>query len=247
MRVQFGEFTIDSSSRQLTLGGRPVPLSPKALDALLLLIAQRPNVVTKSDLLDRVWPEAADVSDGNLAVVVAEIRRALGDDRHTPRYVRTVHRFGYAFCAEAADLSSGAVSPATDDGPRALLTWNDQSRRLTEGDNLVGRDPGCTVWLDVPGVSRRHARIRVTGPLATIEDLGSTNGTFVDDAAITAGQGLFDGQKVHFGPLEARFRLYSPSVRTEKTVRSPMPRRGDPSGGPRSGGPSGPPNGSRRT
>jgi two-component system, cell cycle response regulator len=84
---------------------------------------------------------------------------------------------------------------------------------------VIGRDPGCSVWLDVPGVSRRHARILVEGQAATIEDLGSTNGTFVDDVAAKAGQDLRDGQKIHFGPLEVRFRLYSPTVRTEKTVR----------------------------
>jgi DNA-binding winged helix-turn-helix (wHTH) protein len=226
MRLQFGEFTIDSSSRQLTSSrstppGRPVPLSPKAFDALLLLLAERPNVVTKSALLDRVWPDAADVSDGNLTVVIAEMRRALGDNRHTPRYVRTVHRFGYAFCGEAADLTAGQSTTRADDAPRPLLAWNDRTTSLVEGDNVVGRDPGCAVWLDVPGVSRRHARIRVRGQMATIEDLGSTNGTFVDDAAVTAGQELADGQKIQFGPLEVRFRLYSPTVRTEKTVRVP--------------------------
>jgi DNA-binding winged helix-turn-helix (wHTH) protein len=117
MRVQFGEFTIDSSSRQLTSSrstsgqsiqpGRPVPLSPKAFDALMVLLSERPNVVTKSVLLDRVWPDTADVADGNLTVVIAELRRALGDDRQTPRYIRTVHRFGYAFCGEAAERSAG--------------------------------------------------------------------------------------------------------------------------------------------
>lgn len=220
MRVQFAGFTLDSSSRQLTLDGRPVPLSPKAFDVLLLLLAQRPNVVTKSELLDRVWPGTADVADGNLTVVVAEVRRALGDDRHTPLYVRTVHRFGYAFCGDAHDLSPApAASRTAADSPRAVLAWHDQMRRLGEGENLVGRDPDCAVWIDMPGVSRRHARILVTGQAAAIEDLGSTNGTFVDETAVTAARELFDGQRIQFGPLEVRFRIYSPAVRTEKTTR----------------------------
>jgi DNA-binding winged helix-turn-helix (wHTH) protein len=226
VRLRFGPFTIDSSSRQLSQAGRPVALSPKAFDALMLLLERRPNVVQKSELLDSIWPGSDEISEGNLTVVVAEIRRALGDDPHAPRFVRTVHRFGYAFCGDAADVKPGAAPAREDDTTGAVLAWSDQVRRLGEGESLVGRDPGCALWLDVPGVSRRHARIVVKGGTATIEDLGSTNGTFVDDVPVTAEQGLLDGQKIDFGPLAARFRIYSPAVRTEKTSRARrVPRR----------------------
>jgi DNA-binding winged helix-turn-helix (wHTH) protein len=230
--VQFADFVIDSANRQLTRAGRVVPLTPKAFDVLRLLLAERPNLVTKSVLLDRVWPETADVGDANLTVTVADLRRALGDEPRKPRFIRTVHGFGYSFCGEASDLTpSGASRPhgatSRDTAPAALLSWSDQSRRLADGAHLIGRDAGCVVWLDVPGVSRRHARIVVSGRSATIEDLGSTNGTFVDDVPVVGIRKLLDGQRIHFGPLEVRFRLMSPAVPTVKAARRPANRRSE--------------------
>ena len=257
VRARFDDFVLDSSSRQVTRAGRPVPLSPKGFDLLALLIEQRPNVVTKADILDHVWADAPAAADGNLTVVIAEVRRALGDDPQHPQYIRTVHRFGYAFCGDAVDDPVAArvasrsdatsqrqlVRPAngphpadqTADRPadrdaappahvpagkvpetRALLTWGDQVRRLEDGEHVVGRDPACGVWLDVAGVSRRHARLVVHGDQATLEDLGSTNGTLVDDVPVQGQQRLQDGQRIHFGPLEVRFRFYSGAVKTEK-------------------------------
>ena len=232
MRARFDDFVLDSSSRQLTRAGRPVPLSPKGFDLLALLLEQRPNVVTKADLLDQVWADAPAAADGNLTVVIAEVRRALGDDPQHPRYIRTVHRFGYAFCGEAVDQPTSAKATVGKDvapvvhvptgqvpATRALLTWGDQVRRLVDGEHVVGRDPACGVWLDVTGVSRRHARLIVEGARATLEDLGSTNGTLIEDVPVAAPQPVLDGQRIHFGPLEVRFRFYSGAVKTEKVGR----------------------------
>lgn len=231
MRARFADFVFDSSSRQLTRDGRPVPLSPKGFDLLALLLAQRPNVVAKATILDHVWAETPAAADGNLTVLVAEVRRALGDDPQAPRFVRTVHRFGYAFCAEVQDLPGAARAPVENDAAppahvpegatatRALLTWDDQVRRLVDGEHLVGRDPACAVWLDVAGVSRRHARFVVRGDQVALEDLGSTNGTLVDDVPVAGRQPVLDGQRIHFGPHEVRFRLYSGTIKTEKVRR----------------------------
>jgi DNA-binding winged helix-turn-helix (wHTH) protein len=229
VKVQFADFVIDSANRQLTREGRLVALSPKAFDVLWLLLAERPNLVAKSALLDRVWPETADVGDASLTVTVADVRRALGDDPRKPQFIRTVHGFGYSFCGEAIELAPSPASRSQAAAPRntppsVLLSWSDQSRRLADGVHVVGRDAGCVVWLDMPGVSRRHARIVVSGRSATIEDLGSTNGTFVDDAPVVGIQELLDGQRIHFGTLEVRFRLMSSAVPTVKATR-PKTRR----------------------
>jgi DNA-binding winged helix-turn-helix (wHTH) protein len=227
VRARFGDFVFDSSSRQLTRAGRPVPLSPKGFDLLALLLEQRPNVVTKATILDSVWPDAPAAADGNLTVLIAELRRTLGDDPQAPRYVRTVHRFGYSFCADAVDLDAPppAHVPGEASAIRALLTWGDQVRRLTDGEHVVGRDPSCGVWLDVAGVSRRHARLVVRGDQVTIEDLDSTNGTLVDDVPVAGPQPLLDGQRIHLGPLEIRFRFSSSAVKTEKVRPERWPRR----------------------
>jgi hypothetical protein len=123
------------------------------------------------------------VGEASLTVAVAELRAALGDDARDPRYVRTVYGFGYAFAGEAApeaDTAARAASPASGVAPRVL--WERRIIPLVEGENVLGRDEGVTVRIDAPGVSRRHACIRVEGSRATIEDLGSKNGTCVGDS-----------------------------------------------------------------
>ena len=69
---------------------------PKAFDLLSILVADRPKAISKSDLQERLWP-ATFVVEKNLANLVSEIRDALGDDLSRLRFIRTVHRFGYAF------------------------------------------------------------------------------------------------------------------------------------------------------
>lgn len=205
VRARFDRFTLDSESRRLVADGGDVRLSPKAFDLLCLLIAERPNALAKDDLHARIWP-GVYVVDANLSVLIAEIRRALGDNAHAPRFIRTVHRHGYAFAAEAIELGRGA---AERDRRRAWLLWNERVLILAEGENLVGRDPACQVWLDVAGVSRRHARVVVTGDHVVVEDLGSVNGTFVAGAEVRAARPLLDGEMLRIGPVDVQFRLWS--------------------------------------
>jgi serine/threonine-protein kinase len=101
MRLLFGDCTFDSDARTLTRGGESVRVSGKAFQLLELLLGARPNPISKTALFAQLWPDTF-VSEANLASLVKEIRAAIGDDARAPRYVRTVHRFGYAF--------SGAVT-----------------------------------------------------------------------------------------------------------------------------------------
>ena len=217
MRVQFSDVTLDSDSRQLVRAGKPVHLSPKAFDVLCHLVERRPNAVTKDELFELVWP-GTFVVEANLTVLVTELRRALGDDAHAPRFVRTVHKHGYAFCAEAVEIAPRASARPV---LRNWLVWNDRVLPLAEGENVIGRDPACGVWLDQPGVSRRHARVVVTGDSAAIEDLGSTNGTFVSEQAIAGAHPLRDAQVIQLGSVDLTYRCWSPSrpVETERITR----------------------------
>jgi DNA-binding winged helix-turn-helix (wHTH) protein len=214
MKARFGEYTLDSSARLLKRGEEAVHLSRKAFDALCVLLDRRPAAVPKEELHARLWP-GTFVSDANLSVVIAELRRALGDEPQTPRYIRTVHRVGYAFCADADET---ALPLPADDRPRAWLVWEDRTLPLAAGASVIGRDPGCAVWLDVPGVSRRHAQIVVDDASATIEDLSSKNGTFVGHDPVAAARTLVDGDRVRVGPTEMVFRM-SHGARTTETVR----------------------------
>lgn len=217
MRLEFGPFTFDSGTRELRERGAPLHLSPKAFDLLQLLLEQRPEVVKKTDVQERIWP-GTFVHEANLNVVIAEIRRVLGDDPKAPRFVRTVHRVGYAFCGPvAADASTGALLKPYS---RCWLSWNDKTFPLADGENVVGRDPRCAVWLDVSGVSRRHARISVADDTVTIEDLGSSNGTFVKGRKLSAPYVLRDRDLVEVGPAAVEFRMWS-DERSPKTERLP--------------------------
>lgn len=218
MRATFAAFTVDSDTRQLLRDGRPVHLSPKALDLLLLLLERRPAVVAKAEVQERIWP-GTFVEDASLSVLVAELRRALDDDPRNPAFIRTAHGRGYAFFAAAQDSAAPARVRPDGNAGRCWITWRDQSRPLAPGANIIGRDPGCEIWLDARGVSRRHARIIVEADSAVIEDLSSTNGTFVGRKKLTAPRRLADGDLVRIGPETVTFRAWTAGAAPTEPVR----------------------------
>ena len=185
------------------------PISPKAFRLLEILVERRPNAVSKEQLHELLWPSTF-VADANLPNLVAELRAGLGDDPQTPRFVRTVPRFGYAFCAEAAPVPSGPGKSVV-----FKLIWGGREIALEPGENVLGRDPLCVACIDVASVSRCHARIVVLGDRATVEDLGSRNGTFLEDQAVVSPRVLSDGDRVRLGTAEMTVRRYVGGVPTE--------------------------------
>jgi DNA-binding winged helix-turn-helix (wHTH) protein len=207
VRVRFGEVTLDTDSRQLFRGPQEVRISPKAFDLFKLLVESRPRALAKKELLERLWPTTY-VSETSLATLIREIRDALGDDARNPRCVRTVHRFGYAFCGaatEAPEIGPGRAST----GLGCWVVWEAHQIPLRNGENILGREPEATVWLDSATVSRRHARIVISGNEATLEDLDSKNGTYLRGARVTGPSRLVDGDEIHVGSAVVRFRMTS--------------------------------------
>jgi DNA-binding winged helix-turn-helix (wHTH) protein len=226
MRVGFDRFIFDSGTRELLEDGRRVHVSPKAFDMLRILLEERPHVVAKAALQDRIWGPGTAVGDASLTVVVAEVRHVLGDDSRDAKFVRTVHRVGYAFSGPAVDLEPPG---ARDAQPfrRCWLVWNGRTLPLAGGDNVIGRDPRCTVWIDAPGVSRRHAAIRVTAGEVTIEDLGSRNGTLVGGADLASRRALADGDVIELGAATLGFRTWSDAQPPDtERIRRRVSRRG---------------------
>jgi DNA-binding winged helix-turn-helix (wHTH) protein len=204
MRVRFGDFVFDRGTRQLRRGEEERPLGPKAFELLDLLLSQRPNVIARERVRARLWPSVA-VSESTLATVVADLRAALEDDARQPRFLRTVHGVGYAFCGEAAAL--GPSGRGLSEGPTAYrLVLRDREVALHPGENLLGRVENGVVWLDSPTVSRRHARIVIEGGTALLEDLGSKNGTFVGEKRVAAPVPLVDGDVFRVGRVSMTFR-----------------------------------------
>lgn len=215
MRIVFGEFTVDSATRQLLRGGESRPLEPKAFELLELLVSRRPAAVPKTEIRDQLWPDTF-VSESSLTGLVAQIRHALGDDSRRPRFVRTVYGFGYAFLAVAEEEAPQAPSRSSrQTGPaRAVVLWEDRSFPLDEGENVLGRDEGLAVTLRWSRVSRRHARIVVTGKHAILEDLGSKNGTFLHGKRLMQPASLDDGDTFRLGRLLLVFRNSSGAAST---------------------------------
>jgi DNA-binding winged helix-turn-helix (wHTH) protein len=217
MRVVFGECEFDSGRRVLLRHGSAKALSPKAFELLEFLLDRRPEVVAKTEILERLWPEAF-VSDASLHNLVAEIRAALGDAPRAARYVRTVPRYGYAFHGDARPAPALDVTRPTRVGPRLVSKRGEWI--LSDGSNVVGRDLDCAVRVDSAALSRRHARVVVTHEETTIEDLGSKNGTFVNGERITHPVALKDADQIQVGSLTLTYRFSDslPSTRTRRRV-----------------------------
>src|SRR5262245_28547423 len=122
---RFGDFTLNVGERRLLRGAEVVRLSPKAHDMLVEFVRQEGRLLTKDELLSRIWPEAF-VEEGILTVHISALRKALGDEKRSQNYIKTVPRSGYRFVARVT----------TDDGSNALLR---AATRPLEVYELVGR------------------------------------------------------------------------------------------------------------
>lgn len=215
MPVRFGPFTFDLPRRELTRGGTPIHLTPKAFDLLALLVAEAPRVVPKAELHERLWP-GTFVADATLVGLIKELRRALEDqDRRAP-IIRTAHRVGYGFCLDVE-------SPQGRELPRQSHWVLVGLRRvpLGPGENVIGRDPGSAVWLDSASVSRRHARIHIDASGAVLEDLNSKNGTLVNGVPASGRVALQPGDRIHIGSVLLIFRSSGSGMSTVTQIDRP--------------------------
>ena len=148
------------------------------------------------------------MSDAALVALVKELRRALEDNDPQTRIVRTAHGVGYA-CAAPIDREPARPTPVS----RWIVTGG-RRIALADGENVIGREPAAAILLDVAGVSRRHARISVSGSDVVLDDLGSKNGTFVGGERVSAPVRLRDGDEIRTGAVVMRFRMTTPKGAT---------------------------------
>jgi DNA-binding winged helix-turn-helix (wHTH) protein len=213
VHVRFDDYELDSDTRLLLKAGTPVALTPKAFQLLELLIERRPAIVSKTDILRTLWPETF-VSEGNVSNLVSEIGETLEDVARRPKYVRTAHGAGYAFCGFAADR--GAGKPPDLNGPTVCALVGERGTfPFTEGAHIIGRGEDCELILSSPVVSRHHARLTVSHEDMVIEDLRSRNGTFVRGERISSPVALRDDDQVCFGNIAFYFRRLDPSRTTD--------------------------------
>ena len=112
-RFRFDLFSLDPADRQLRRDGAPVELNARYLDALALLVRDAGKLVSKDRFLDEVW-RGVPVTDEALTQCIRTLRRQLGDDAASPRFIETVPKHGYRFIAPVEWLADGPASgPAT--------------------------------------------------------------------------------------------------------------------------------------
>lgn len=216
MALRFGDCVFDPASRRLFRGAEPVALSPKAFALLEILVKNRPRAMAKSELQEALWPDTF-VVEANLANLVAELRDAMGEKGHRDGYLRTVHGFGYAFSGDATEESGVRAGLAS----AVSLLRDGRQLPLAHGENVLGRDPDCTVFVDDATVSRRHARVTVRGSEAFLEDLGSKNGTTVNGRPPDGSCPLRHGDAVLVGSVLFTVRIAAPPGETSTLREAP--------------------------
>jgi DNA-binding winged helix-turn-helix (wHTH) protein len=203
LRLRFRDCTLDLETRELLRSGEPVHIEPKAMQLLESLLRARPRVLSKEELQDELWPKTF-VSEHNLARLVFNLRKLIGDDGRDPTLIRTVHGFGYAFSGEATELPSRGAR--AHESVRSYLVWGEKEIPLRQGENILGRDPNAAVWIDRNSISRRHARILISSGTAILEDLGSKNGTHLEGRRISKPAPLKSGDEIQIGSATMVYR-----------------------------------------
>jgi DNA-binding winged helix-turn-helix (wHTH) protein len=220
VKVRFAEFELDTGARRLTRGGAEVHLTPKAFELLTALVERRPDALSKGQLHDLLWPSTF-VAESNLPALINEVRTALDDRAAGSRFVRTVPRFGYVFCGDVVEVHTAPAAAAVA-GLSCWLILDSSRIELRQGENLVGRDPHVNAWIDLPTISRRHARIVIAGGEARLEDLGSKNGTCLRGKRIDAAELLRDRDAILFGSIQVTFRAWLAPGDVETRTAAPQ-------------------------
>src|SRR6478672_3566392 len=116
---RFADLEVREREFSLIKSGESLPVEPKAFRVLLILLRNPQKLITKEELLNAVWGDAA-VTENSLTRSIALLRRLLGDDTHNPRYIETVATVGYRFLCkvEASEDHSGNLEAIR--GPTGL-------------------------------------------------------------------------------------------------------------------------------
>ena len=151
MRYVFDAFVINAAARELVVSGTPVRIEPKVLDLLIHLIELRDRVVSKDELVEAVW-QGRFISDAAISSAVSAARRALGDDGHEQRYIRTMHGRGFRFVGALVEVESGVSKPLPAVGDDGALRQEIRCSHSVDGTRgaLAVAEPARLVGATAP-------------------------------------------------------------------------------------------------
>src|ERR1044071_6051838 len=132
---EFDSFLVDETERLLLFHGQAVSLTPKAFELLIVFVNNAEIVLTKEELMERVWPDAF-VEEANLAVNISMLRKALGETPDGGQYIETLPRRGYRFAAQVKESwgersQSKPIFVQQPDTEQALITEPDSDFALS--------------------------------------------------------------------------------------------------------------------
>jgi len=131
LQYQFGPFRFDASRRRLTRDGEIVPLTPKALEVLAVLVQSSGSILEKDDLIQKVWPDTF-VEESNLSVHIFNLRKALGQGADTNTYIETIPRVGFRFKAEVERINLNDADLIVERRTRSLVTIKETESIVTD-------------------------------------------------------------------------------------------------------------------
>jgi len=147
VRFRFGNHELDGELRELTRDGERIPLQPQVFDLLLFLVEQRDRLVSKDDLIEKVWSNRP-ISDSALNSRINAARSAIGDDGKTQRSIRTIPRKGFRFVADCAEVSpAGQPAPVEPDHAPASVVADRPAIAVLAFDNMSD-DPDQDYFCD---------------------------------------------------------------------------------------------------
>ncbi len=122
MHYSFADFTLDTAARELRRGSAIVPVEPKVFDMLVHLITHRDRIISKDELVDEIW-QGRFVSDAAVSSVLRDLRRALGDDGRTQRFIRTSRGHGMRFVGTATPEGGEGPAPRHVEPPDQTIRY----------------------------------------------------------------------------------------------------------------------------
>lgn len=140
-RFEFGDYVLDTGEKILLRDGKAIPVPPKVLDLLLVLVENHGSIVAKEDLMDRLWADTY-VEESNLTFSIRKLRKILGDEAQNPQFIETIPKRGYRFIAGIesqndrsfpAALVDGNNEPSAGDKDRSALRGSTKTYLFSGG------------------------------------------------------------------------------------------------------------------
>ncbi|MEW7009631.1 winged helix-turn-helix domain-containing protein [Lentilitoribacter sp. EG35] len=166
---KFDNFEIDTTTYKLKSNGESLPIEPLVFDLLLFLIQRSGKVVTRNELVDRIWGGRI-MSDGTISTAIKSVRKVLGDTGATQKYIRTVRGRGFEFLG-ILEAQSNETPIDGEHGGKSKYTPRVCIRSDYQGDDMAGKALAKTLTIRLQTILSQLSKISMTAPLYRINEI----------------------------------------------------------------------------